>query len=135
MKRTQQTNLAPACSAFFVLIFLLFVPLARAAEEMFDFETLRYRAKLLAAKAYEPRASHVPQALSKLTYDQLRRIRFDPEHSWWRRERLPFQLQFFHPGFIYNQAVQISEVNGKHVRSIAFDRALFDYDGLDVGHV
>ena len=43
---------------------------ARASDEMFDFETLRFRAKMLAARAYAPRATTVPEALRKLSYDE-----------------------------------------------------------------
>ena len=70
---------------------------ARASDEMFDFETLRYRAKMLAARAYAPRATTVPEALRKLSYDEYRLITFSGDQAWWRRDSLPYQLQFFHP--------------------------------------
>ena len=69
----------------------------RVVAANFDFETLRYRAKLLAAQPYVPPANRVPEWLLRLSYDEHRLIRFDPDRSWWRRENLPFQLQFFHP--------------------------------------
>ncbi|HXQ80416.1 MAG TPA: glucan biosynthesis protein G [Opitutaceae bacterium] len=98
-----------------------------AAEEVFDFEVLRYEAKVLAAKPYAPRPSPVPEALLKLTYDQFRDIRFRPAESLWRRDRLPFELQFFHPGFNFDQTVQINVVRGKSVDTVPFSPALFDY--------
>ena len=52
----------------------------------------------------------MPPWLLKLNYDQYRDIRFVPGRSWWLREGLPFQLQFFHPGFIFNRTVPIAEV-------------------------
>jgi glucans biosynthesis protein len=97
----------------------------RAAGEMFDFETLRYRAKLIAAKPYVAPASRVPEWLLKLDYDQHRLLRFEDSRAWWRGEGRSFQLQFFHPGFIFNQTVQLNELRGKQAESITFDPRLF----------
>ncbi|ACB77137.1 glucan biosynthesis protein [Opitutus terrae] len=108
---------------------------APAADEPFDFETLRYRARMLAAKPYVAPASRVPEWLLKLSYDEHRRIRFDPAHSWWRRERLPFELQFFHPGFIIKNTVQISEIRRGEPTLIKFDPELFIYDRLERGEI
>jgi len=108
---------------------------ARAAEGNFDYETLRYRAKTLAAKAYVQPASRVPEWLLKLTYDEHRQIRFDPNRAWWRRDGLPFRLQFFHPGFLLNRPVQISEVTDGQPELIEFDPKLFFYDRLKTGEL
>src|SRR3954463_11055503 len=106
----------------------LIAPRARAADMPFDFEVLRFRAKTLAAKPYELKPSPVPKALANLTYDQYRDIRFDPNRPWWRKERLPVQLQFFHPVFIFHETVQVSEiVDHGEVHPIEFTPNLFDY--------
>jgi len=101
--------------------------LSRASEEIFDFEVLRYEAKMLAAKPYAPEPSTVPQKLLKLDYDQYRDIRFRPQESLWRRERLPFELQFFHPGFTFDRTVQINAVHGRRVEPVEFSSSMFDY--------
>jgi glucans biosynthesis protein len=98
-----------------------------ARAEMFDFEVLRYKAKLLAAKPYQAPAGRVPEFLLKLSYDQYRDIRFIPSEARWRREQLPFQLQYFHPGFIFNQTVELNELNGQTTTPIRFSSKLFDY--------
>jgi glucans biosynthesis protein len=109
---------------------------ARAADEMFDFEVLRFRAKMLAAKPYVPPSpEQVPAWMRQLNYDQLRIIEFNAARSLWRREGLPFQVQFFHPGSIYDKVVEISELRGKRAEPVAFDRDLFDYHTLKVGDV
>jgi glucans biosynthesis protein len=99
------------------------------ADEIFDYEVLRYKAKLLASKPYEVRAVRVPDFLlqPKLSYDEHRDIRFKPSESWWLREKLPFQLQFFHPGFIYNKTVQLHELRDRTERPIDFDKDFFNY--------
>jgi glucans biosynthesis protein len=111
-----------------LLVWLISLNAAVAfAEVPFDFEVLQFRAKTLAAKPYVQRPTKVPKALQDLTYDQYRDIRFDPNRAWWRRDQLPFQIQFFHPGFIYNKTVQLDEVDHGEVKPIEFNTKLFDY--------
>lgn len=106
---------------------------ARAADVKFDFETLRFRAKTTASKPYVAPANRVPEWLQKLSYDDYRRIRFDDTRSWWRREQLPFQLQFFHAGFVQRSTIQVSEIEDGQPELIHFDPKLFIYDGIKTG--
>jgi glucans biosynthesis protein len=110
-----------------VCLLSLFTAGIAAAEVPFDFEVLQFRAKTLAAKPYVQRQTKVPKSLQEISYDQYRDIRFDPNRAWWRREQLPFQLQFFHPGFIYSKTVQISEIENGQARPIEFNTRFFDY--------
>lgn len=110
-----------------VVLLQLFAGSLCYADVPFDFEVLQFRAKTLAAKPYAQRPTRVPKTLQDLTYDQYRDIRFDPNRAWWRREQLPFQLQFFHPGFIYNKTVQVSEIEDGQVKQIEFSTRFFDY--------
>jgi len=98
---------------------------ARATD--FDYQELQYRAKQLASRPFEAQAIRVPQWLLAFNYDQHRDIRFRPERSRWRDESLPFQLQFFHPGWLFRETVQLAELEGKREEPIRFDRRLFDY--------
>jgi glucans biosynthesis protein len=109
--------------------FCAIAAVARAADMPFDFDTLRYHARVLALRPYAPPSSEVPvpDSLLKLTYDQYRDIRFKPEKAWWRREGLPFQLQFFHLGRDFREPVQISEIVGREPQLIPFKSTLFDY--------
>jgi periplasmic glucans biosynthesis protein len=102
-------------------------PRGHAADVVFDFEVLRYEAKMLASKPYTPKPVNVPQSLLKLSYDQYRDIRFKAGESLWRRDRLPFELQFFHPGFSFDRTVQINVVDGATVERVAFSPSMFDY--------
>lgn len=103
-----------------------------AAAEHFDFEGLRYRARQLAARPYT-RSAEVPAVLTRLSYDDYRNIAFNPRQTLWRREHLPFELQFYHPGFIYNHPVHISLVEGGETAPVAFSRKYFEYrNGLEL---
>ena len=118
-----------ACFIFLIAT----APLLRAADAPFDFEVLQFRAKTLAAQPYKPHPSRVPDWLLKFNYDQHRDIRFDPARSWWHEAKLPFQLQFFHPGWLFNRTVQIHELVGKKEELIDFSPRLFDYGHNQLG--
>ncbi len=98
-----------------------------AAKLPFDFEVLRFRAKTLASSPYVERPTRVPEWLRSLTYDQHRRIGFVGERGVWRREQLPFRLEFFHPGFINDRTVQVSQVERGVVSPIAYDPKMFAF--------
>jgi hypothetical protein len=110
---------------------LLLAPLmaVAAAEDRVTFESLRDRAKALAAEPPRERGS-VPDWIRKLTYDQFRLIEFDAANTIWRREGLPFQLQFFHPGFVHDRVVSVHELNSGVAAPIPFVRQLFNYQSL-----
>ena len=104
------------------------------ADAPFDFEVLRAKAQALSTKPYEAKKSHLPKSLENLTYDQYRDIRFNPSKAWWLNDRLPFLLQFFHPGFIYLETVQLSEIDKGQAKPIEFSSKFFTYERLkDLG--
>ena len=106
---------------------LLLVALVRMPAAEFDFTVLQVRAKEIAARSYVAPVSRVPAWLAGYNYLQHQNIRFEPGHTWWHAEKLPFQLQFFHPGWLFKEPVQIHEVLNGQEKLIAFDPALFDY--------
>ena len=97
------------------------------AAEAFDFETLRYEAKVLASKPFVAKPVTVPKALLRLNYDQYRDIRFKPAEALWHRDRLPFEVEFFHPGFSFDHTVQINTLHDRGTAPVAFSTSMFDY--------
>jgi len=107
------------------------VPAAKLpAAGPFDASSLRRFAAELATRPYQPPESRLPDPLSKLTYDQYRTIRFDPAKSLWRGQKLPFEAQFFHRGFLYANRVDIFEVSGGQATPIAYNPDYFDFGAL-----
>ena len=107
---------------------------ASAAGRPFDFESVKLQAKALAASPYVARKSRVPAWLQSLSYDQYRRIQFVGERAVWRREGLPFRVEFFHPGFINTKTVQVSQVDRGVVTPILYDSSMFRFgDELQLG--
>lgn len=116
---------------------LLLAPASvRAGGEFgFDYQELQYKAKSLAAAPFAPQEARVPDWLlpPKINYDQHRDIRFRPERSLWRDAGVPFQVQFFHPGWLFRETVQIHELDGKRDVAVPYSRRYFDYGKNDFG--
>jgi glucans biosynthesis protein len=93
----------------------------------FDLDTVAEKAQALAAASYEDPRGQVPDWLLKITYDQWRQIRFRPEEALWRAQKLPFQVQFFHPGLYYDHAVAVNFVDARGVHPLIFSPNQFDY--------
>jgi glucans biosynthesis protein len=69
----------------------------------------------------------VPEFLLKLSYDEWREIRFDPEQALWRREKLPFAVQYFHPGLYYDRTVKIHVADSSGIHTVPFSPGMFNY--------
>src|SRR5262245_13219797 len=93
----------------------------------FDFDAVVHRAQKLAGEAWEEPPSPVPDWLLKISYDQWRDIRFRPDRALWRDQKLPFEVQFFHPGLFYNRVVKINAVENGMAVAIPFSPSDFDY--------
>ena len=119
-----------------VWIGTLLAPLALVAAESAEVN-LDYVAEraLERAKApfHSPRAD-LPKVLRQdnLDYDKYREIRFRRDHALWAADSLPFRVEFFHPGYIYNEPVRVNEFTPTHTQPIRFVQDFFDYGRLDI---
>ncbi len=100
-------------------------------EPTFGFKEVTAKAEKLAKEPFQEPKGQVPEWLTKITYDQWRQIRFRPDHALWRDPRLPFQVQFFHPGLYYNRLVDINVIDTKGVHPVPFSPDQFDYGQND----
>ncbi len=101
------------------------------SQELFNYNLIKSNACELAKKPFVP-DEPLPKNLALLGYDDLRNIRFNPKEAIWRRERLPFQLQFFHPGGIQKHCVKVNLVEGEIVEPVNFNRDLFEYYNVKI---
>jgi glucans biosynthesis protein len=95
---------------------------APVADAPFSPANVRDMARALAAKPYVAPDESLPEALTKLNYDQYRSIRFRPDHALWRGENRGFEAQFFHRGFFYKPKVDLFEVVDGRARPIKYQR-------------
>jgi len=94
----------------------------------FSFSVLKDRARELAAKPYQPEpGAELPDFLKRLNYDQYQSLRFRPEQGPWKGERLPFSIQFFHRGYLFQDPVRIYLVDAGQVQDFRFSPQQFDY--------
>ena len=99
---------------------------ARGAGPAFGLDQVAERARVVASLPFEDPRGQIPRWLLDVSYDAWRKIRFRPEMAVWKERRIPFTLQFFHPGLYYDRRVVIHEIDAAGVHPIPFspERAL-----------
>ncbi|OIQ51712.1 Glucans biosynthesis protein G precursor [Pseudodesulfovibrio hydrargyri] len=85
------------------------------------------KARELSQSPFNPPQGEVPQALLDLSDAAWNNITYRPEKVLWAKEKLPFQVQFFHPGLLYDRLVAVNVVDKGAAEPVPFDRAMFDY--------
>ncbi|MGE9292627.1 MAG: glucan biosynthesis protein, partial [Puniceicoccales bacterium] len=85
-------------------------------------------ARDLAAKPYTSPSDALPQELVALDFDEYRKIRFNKDKALWKTAGLPFQVDFFHNGYIYPETVQINEYSDTHSQQIPYVKDFFNFE-------
>lgn len=127
MKRTWTWPRAAWCLA---LLILAAVP-AHAAPEWTSERLFRHvidLARVQATDAWREPGQKLPAAVARIDYDTYRDIRFRPEAALWRDEAR-FEVQFFHPGFLFRHPVRIQILSEGELDDVDFDAGLFRYEG------
>lgn len=117
---------------FSVLSVFFAMSAGQAEDTGFAFSRVENMARDLAASPYKAADDHLPRNLRNLEYDDLRNIRFDPRAALWRMERLPFQLQFFHPGGLQKDRIQMNWFEGELMEEVHFSKDFFDYEKVRI---
>ncbi|PKN28021.1 MAG: glucan biosynthesis protein D [Deltaproteobacteria bacterium HGW-Deltaproteobacteria-21] len=127
-KGSNSSSRAPAkfLGAVICLFVIFSLLLEGEAKSKFVFQTVIDKAKQLAEKPFQS-PPQVPEFLVKMSYDDWRDIRFDSEQAMWRKEKLPFAVQFFHPGLYYDRAVAINVVDPSGEHNVPFSTDMFNY--------
>jgi glucans biosynthesis protein len=121
--------------------FILFLLMALACTTLGAPEAvevnLDYVANLALARAQQPFHSpraNLPSVLNQtnLNYDKYREIRFRQDKALWSEDQLPFRVNFFHPGYIYDEPVHINEFTPTYTQPIPFNQDFFDYGNLNI---
>jgi glucans biosynthesis protein len=102
------------------------------AKQLFGFQSVINKANELSKKSYDENDGKVPDFLLNISYDNWRDIRFNPDHALWRKDKLLFTAQFFHPGLYYKKRVKIHVIDSSGVNEIQFSPDLFDYGGTNL---
>ena len=97
-----------------------------AAGYPFTFDTLLADAKRLAAAPYTPQHNRLPAGLDKLSPEQYRSIRFNPDAGIWREEQLPFRIELLRASYAMQTVVTVSTVENGEAHDILATPAMFE---------
>lgn len=100
--------------------------LAVDAAQSFSFDLLSQAMLERSKQPYEAPSEDLPEVVASLSYDEHRAIRFRPEHALWQGEA-PFELQAFHPGWLFKQPVNIHVVENGEESLAHFYSSMFEY--------
>lgn len=114
----------PVCLVLFALLPL--VASAGIERAQIDFDSIRELAAERAAAPYAERTDTMPRRLAEFTPAEASAIRFIPEYALWRSDRLPFQLQLFHP-IPGSPPVTLHEFSATHEQVLPFVGSFFSY--------
>ena len=105
---------------------------SESAEVNLDY--VAQRALERAKKPFHSPRADLPKVLRQdnLDYDKYRDIRFRRDRALWTVDDLPFRIEFFHPGYLYQEPVHIYEFTLTHVQPIRFVQDFFDYGKLRI---
>lgn len=92
----------------------------------FSFDLLSAAMRERSTQGYVAPAQNLPEVISALGYDEHRAIRFLPDHALWVGEA-PFELQAFHPGWLFKEPVNIHVVEDGKETLAHFDSSMFEY--------
>jgi len=105
-----------------------------AESAVVDLDYVAKRALERAQKPFHSPRADLPKVLRQdnLDYDKYREIRFRREKALWTEDNLPFRIEFFHPGYLYQEPVHINEFTATHLQPIRFVQDFFNYGKLDI---
>jgi glucans biosynthesis protein len=82
-------------------------------------------AKSLSLAPFAAPKSGLPKNLAALDFDRYRDIRFRTSEGIWARDGRPFQLQFFHRGFLFVDPVEVAVVEGGVAKHVVYRPEMF----------
>jgi len=105
-----------------------------AESAVVDLDYVAQRALERAQKPFHDPGIDLPRVLQQdnLDYDKYREIEFRHDKALWLAEELPFRVEFFHPGYLYNKPVHINEFTPTYTQPIRFVQDFFNYRALRI---
>ncbi len=79
---------------------------------VFDYQNIIEKAHQLSLSPYKAVELKLPKELAEMDYDAFRSLRYVREEGPWYKKNIPFEMQFFHMGSIYQNSVRINQIIG-----------------------
>ena len=99
--------------------------------EPFAPDLVRKLAEELAGREFAKPHIEVPEPFNALTPEQYRDIRFRPEATIWRGEKLDYEIQLLPLGWLYDMPVDLWIVEGGKARKLKADSTVFSARRID----
>jgi periplasmic glucans biosynthesis protein len=120
-----------------ILVLCLALPggiFARQESADVNLDYVAKRAEQRALKPFHSPRADLPDILraDKLDYDKYREIEFRHDKALWTADDLPFRVEFFHPGYLYEEPIHLNEFTLTHVQPVRFVQDFFNYRGLRI---
>ncbi|HEY2572734.1 MAG TPA: glucan biosynthesis protein, partial [Verrucomicrobiaceae bacterium] len=96
------------------------------------FLDLEAYASQLAQKPYVAPPAKLDPFFDGLNYDQHRSIRWKSDQAFFKGPGVPFEVEFFHPGWMFKKTVFYYTISDGQPAAIPFDRERFNYGDLKV---
>jgi periplasmic glucans biosynthesis protein len=94
----------------------------------FSYDSLMADAKRRAAAPYAPQRNRLPAGLDKLSPEQYRSIRFNPDAGIWRNEQLPFRVELLRAGYNLQTPVTVSTLEDGAAHDVVATPAMFEME-------
>ncbi len=114
-----------------ITVVLLVIVIGSRRQKAFSFDYVANIAETMAREDYLPAVPALPKNLRNLTAEQYKEIQWRDEKTLWRKEGLPFQVRFFHSGYLYDRRVEMFLVSDKRedVSPFRYSSGLFNLKG------
>jgi glucans biosynthesis protein len=110
-----------------VVALLLAITLRSSERYRFTFDKVQSSAEQLAHEPYAPLPNLLPPQLKKLTPQQELGIFWNDKYRLWRKNGLPFQVDFYHLSKEGPTSPKINMVNNRSARALAYSPTFFNY--------
>jgi periplasmic glucans biosynthesis protein len=122
---------------FLVLLLTALLPgrvLARLESADVTLDYIAQKADLRARKPFRSPRADLPDILraDNLDYDKYREIEFRHEKALWSADDLPFRVEFFHPGYLYEEPIHVLEFTLTAMQPVPFVQDWFNYRKLQI---
>lgn len=94
----------------------------------FSYAWLKGQAQGMALEPYQAPAENLPEALTKLSWDDYQQLAFNHDHALWSKDdQSLFHSELFHLGLNFTTPVKVYELNNGKAKEVAYSPDLFSY--------
>ncbi|HJO95267.1 MAG TPA: glucan biosynthesis protein [Victivallales bacterium] len=130
IKKLKETSFLFLSIALFTLLLFTACKSINAVERVsVNFNYVTAKAKNLSNNSYAKPLT----VKNNLTQSEYAQIDFNQTKTLWKVERLPFGLEMFHLGYIYNTPIPINEFKNDYSQELRFSNELFNFGSLTKG--